>query len=82
MFDVNTLRLRSQHLFEFGCKVSVRKSPLQGQKMGPKLPVCSSVLTSINKKAEPLDFKRFQKYHLTIKIDKKIRYGITYVVLP
>ena len=37
-FDVNTLRLRSQHLFEFGCKVSVRKSPLQGQKMGQNLP--------------------------------------------
>jgi len=68
-FDVNTLRLRSQHLFEFGCKVSVRKSPLQGQKMGQNLPVCSSVLTSINKKPKLLEIWRFQKHHLTIKIE-------------
>jgi hypothetical protein len=68
-FDVNTLRLRSQHLFEFGCKVSVRKSPLQGQEMGQNLPVCSSVLTSINKKPKLLEIRRFQNHHLTIKIE-------------
>jgi len=68
-FDVNTLRLRSQHFFEFGCKVSMRKSPLQGQKIVQKLSVCSSVLTSINKKPKPLEIRRFQKHYLTIKIE-------------
>jgi hypothetical protein len=48
-FDVNTLRLRSQHLFEFGCKDSAIKCPSQGQKNGQKLPVGCSVLTTINK---------------------------------
>jgi len=48
-FDINTLRLRSQRLFEFGCKDSAIKCPSQGQKNGQKFPVCCSVLTTINK---------------------------------